>query len=149
MIISQTSLCLIIHLDFYILLPLSYHFPPDQQSKQCRAAECSQPQAQHVKCLTGGSHPPAPSIPSGGESGLLDRHVSSNMKEHGSQPSFPGWQRAEGPEAAARHSPSQQGERPALFWRASREWPHLLPESVHVSSCKLGAFCAATRAAEH
>lgn len=140
---------LIIHLDFYILLPLSYHFCLTNNPNilnPCRTAECSQPRLSmwSVSLVDLTRWLPAPL----GGSGLLDRHVSSNMKEHGSQPSFLGWQRAEGPRL--------QHDTPRHSRVSGLRSSGAPPESGHFSSrvcsrflLQTGAFCAATTANEH
>lgn len=98
--------------------------------------------AQHVKCLTGGSHPPAPSIPPGIWASWPPRLQQDERARKPTQ--LCELAEGRGPEAAARHSQSQQSERPALFWRASREWPLLLQRVCSRFLLQTGAFCAAT-----
>lgn len=158
MFICQTALYLIIHLEFYILLPLSYHFCLTNNTNildQCRKTHCAcrcldrgtlPATAQHVQCLTGGSHPLAPSIPPGIWASwppCLQQHERARKPTQLCELA-----EGRGPEAAARHSQSQQSERPALFWRASREWPLLLQRACSRFLLQTGAFCAATRATE-
>lgn len=120
MFICQTAIYLIIHLGFYILLPLSYHFCLTNNTNtlnQCRKTrfvradawtkERSQPQLNMWSVSLVDLTRWLPASLRG--SGLLDRHVSSKMKEHESRPSFVSWLRAEDPRLQ-RDTPSHRTE---------------------------------------
>lgn len=149
MFICQTALYLIIHLEFYILLPLSYHFCLTNNTNildQCRKTrfvhadawteERSQPQLNMCSVSLVDLTRWLPASLQG--SGLLDRHVSSNMKEHESRPSFVSWLRAEGPRLQ-HDTPSHSRVSGLHSSGAPPESGHFSSrEPVHVSSCKLG-----------
>lgn len=145
----QTAINLIIHLGFYILLPLSYHFCLTNSTSilnQCRKTRFvradawtegrSQPQLNMWSVSLVDLTRRLPASLRG--SGLLDRHVSSKMKEHESRPSFVSWLRAEGPRLQ-HDTPSHSRVSGLHSSGAPPESGHFSSrESVHVSSCKLG-----------